>query len=65
MNSREIIEAEAIHRQDALQRIAELVKRHGITQSDLLSILPNPMSGGSVGDDRAKSKLFDPSFDVR
>ena len=65
MDSREIIEAEAIHREEALMRIAELVKRHGITRADLLATLPDLMSSGSVDGDRPGAKLFDPFFDVR
>ena len=64
MNHREIIEAEAIHREDALLRIAELVKRYGITRADLAAALPNLFPAGSVEVDRQKAKLFDPFFDV-
>lgn len=65
MNHREIIEAEAIHREDALLRIAELVKRYGITPADLATALPNLFPAGSVEVDRPMAKLFDPFFDVR
>ena len=64
MNHREIIEAEAIHRQDALLRIAELVKRYGITRADLAAALPDLFPAGSSDIDRPKAKPFDPFFDV-
>lgn len=39
MNDREMIEA--LHREDALLRITELVKRYGITRAGLAAALPN------------------------
>lgn len=60
MHHREIIEAEAIHREDALLRIAELVKRYGITHADLAAALPNLFLARSVEVDRPKANLFDP-----
>lgn len=65
MDSREIIEAEAIHKDDARLRIAELVKRHDITRADLLPILPDFMFSGAAEGYSSGADLFDPFFDVR
>ena len=41
MNHTEIIEAEEIHREDALLRIAELIKRYGVALADFVAALPD------------------------
>ncbi len=38
LNSQELREAEAIHREEALKRIAALVRRYELTQDEVLQI---------------------------
>ena len=63
MNPLELQEAEAIHREEALRRIAALVKRYGITPAELFQIAEGAQSGAA---DKAlhEAKRFDPFFDA-
>jgi hypothetical protein len=65
MNQKEIIEAEAILKEDALRRIAAMVNRYKITQADLATVLPDVPIRAPCGDHTPKARLFDPFFDVR
>ncbi|WP_146107695.1 hypothetical protein [Porphyrobacter sp. HT-58-2] len=65
MNDKEIMEAEAIHKEDALRRIAAMVNRYQITKADLAAILPDVMTCAPGDNQAPKSKLFVPFFDVR
>ena len=63
LNEKELREAEAIHREDALRRIAALVRRYELTQDEVLQI----WADGEVKQPRKAlppAKLFDPFFDA-
>jgi RecA-family ATPase len=61
MNFQELQEAEAIHREEALRRIAALVKRYGITPAELLRIAEGAQSG-AAGKVLPEAKRFDHFF---
>ncbi len=64
MNYRDLGEADAIQKEEALRKISAMIKRYDITAADLQAIVPgmaNPASRKSL----REAKLFDPFFDVR
>ena len=63
INSQELREAEAIHREEGLKRIAALVQRYELTQDEVLQI----WTDGEIKHPRQAlppAKLFDPFFDA-
>lgn len=52
-----------IHREEALRRIAALVKRYGITPAELLQILADSETN-PVREGLPPPKRFDPFFDA-
>jgi hypothetical protein len=63
MNPLELQEAEAIHREEALRRIAGFVKRYGITRADLLKLAADATPDGAPRKVLPEVKRFDPFFD--
>ncbi len=62
--NQELEEYETIQREEALKKIAALVKRYQFTHSDLLSIVPTPV-GHEMGEGEAlPERKFDPFFDA-
>jgi hypothetical protein len=63
MNSDELREAEAIHREEALRCIAALVRRYEFTQDEVLQIWwdTNPSAAREV---LPPTKHFDPFFEA-
>lgn len=63
MNRKELFEAEAIHREEALKRVAALVRRYELTRDEVLQIWadspPDPAQ-----ESRPSARRFDPFFDV-
>lgn len=59
MHNRELIEAEAIHKESALQTIAALIRRYAITEAELVE------TSRAADNDDPKTIAFDPIFDVR
>lgn len=64
MRREEIIEAEVIHREDALRRIAAMIARYNLTPAEILALFPEGKRAAAAGRDAPKSKPFDPFFDV-
>lgn len=64
MNSDEIAEAEAIHREEALSRIAGIIGRHNLTRAEILALYRGEVAAEVAGNAPTARKLFDPFFDV-
>ncbi len=56
MHNRELIEAEAIHKESALQTIAALIRRYAITEAELIA------TSRAASNDDPKAIAFDPIF---
>ncbi len=64
INSKELLEAEAIQREDALKRIAALVRRYELTQAEVLQIWAGDPSAALARKSLPEAKRFDPFFDA-
>ena len=56
MHNPELIEAEAIHKESALQTIAALTRRYAITEAELIA------TSRAADNDDPKAIAFDPIF---
>lgn len=63
LNSQDLREAEAIHREEALKRIAALVRRYELTRDDVLQIWADSQTK-SPPEALPPAKRFDPFFDA-
>lgn len=64
MMFKDIQEAEEIFKEEALEKIAKLVKYHKLTHSDILSVFDDLPCMKKAIDDMPPSKSFDPFFDA-
>lgn len=64
MRSEELLEAQEIEKDVAIQKIRSIIKFYGLTQEDVLSVFADPKHGGRVTGIPEKSKIFDPFFDA-
>lgn len=64
INCKELIEAEAIHREDALKRIAAMIRRYELTQVEVLQVWGDAQPAVPANECRPRAKAFAPIFDA-